>query len=240
MINLKKILKKSFVILLIILTMSYMIPFDMTTAATHVTISGPSIVVEGQSAVFNVKYSNDVIYINLSTGDIVLNGFQATVSVEGAGNSRRIVLKNVRGTGTGRSISIRSGTGYVGASKIGGAVSNAFKIKSKSEIANSSKPPVSNNNNTNTKPSTKPNTNTQPQKPATTPSKPQTPATNQNQTPNVNTQTNTNEKPSEEKKDEEVKKEEEKKEEENKEQKEEVKEDNINYDEKIPIPNTGK
>lgn len=210
--SVKKICKNTFVILLIYVFVTYMIPFNKSVAATNITVTGPSIVLEGQSAVFNVAYSSDVIYINLSTGDIVLNGFQATVSVSGSGNSRKITLNNVRGIGTGRSITIASGTGYVGENKIEGTTSNTFKIKSATVTNPVTKPttPSTNNNNNNVQQPTQ-NTNN-----------------NNNTNNNVNNQSNnTQTEPPKEEQKEEVK--------------EEVKpEDNINYDEIIPIPNTGK
>lgn len=222
MFNLKKISKNTLVILLIYMFVTFMIPFHKSVAATNITVTGPSIVLEGQSAVFNVVYSNDVIYINLSSGDVVLNGFQATVSVSGNGNSRKITLNNVRGIGNGRSITIASGTGYVGDKKIAGTTSNTFKIKS-ATITN----PVTNPKPTT--PSTNNNVNNTVQKPAINNNN------NANTNTNVNVDKNNNqnnnlaennntqvEQPKEE-------------------VKEETKpEENINYDEVIPIPNTGK
>lgn len=213
MFRLKRYGKCMFIIALIYISISLMIPFKDSVAASNISISGPSVVMEGQSAVFNVVYPGNAIYINLSSGDVVLNGFQAIVSVSGSGNSRKIILNNVRGTGNGRSISIANGTGYIGANKIEGATSNAFRIKGVNEST----------------------ANTQPNKPQTNVNKPN------NTTPPVNNNTPKNE---EENKTEENKTEENNKENENPEQNEENKEEeqnkNIDYDAKIPIPNTGK
>lgn len=218
MCNFKNICKNTFVILLIYTFITYMIPFNMAVAATNMTVTGPSIVLEGQSAVFNVVYSSDVIYINLSSGDIVLNGFQATVSVSGSGNSRKITLNNVRGIGTGRSITIASGTGYVGENKIVGTTSNTFKIKSANVTNPVTNPTTNNNNNNNVQKPAENNTNKD---------------TN-NQNNNVNNNTNNNDNISNENNNTQT-------EIPNEEQKEDVKpEENINYDEIIPIPNTGK
>ena len=223
MIKLKKISKNIFVILLIYMFVTFMVPFNKSIAATNITITGPAIVLEGQSAVFNVVYSSDVIYINLSSGDVVLNGFQATVSVSGSGNSRKVTLNNVRGIGNGRSITIASGTGYVGEKKIAGATSNTFKIKS-AVITNPVKnpkpetPSTNNNssNNTSNNSVQKPNVNNNTQNNSGDNENNNIP--NNNVTENNNTQ----ELPKEE-------------------IKEEVKpEENINYDEIIPIPNTGR
>lgn len=221
MISLKKICKNTLVVLWIFMFITFMIPFTDSVAAGNITVTGPALVLEGQSAVFNVTYSSDVIYINLSTGDIVLNGFQATVSVSGSGNSRKIVLNNVRGIGSGRSITIASGTGYVGENKIAGTTSSTFRIKSATVTNPVTKPqqtqPSTNNNNNS-------NNNNNVQKPTVNNN------TNNNTNTSANNQNNNNsaenntqvEKPKEE-------------------PKEEVKpEENINYDEIIPIPNTGK
>lgn len=232
MINLKKISRNILGMLMVFIFITYMIPINKSVAVTNITVTGPSIIVEGQSAVFNVIYSNDVIYINLSSGDIVLNGFQATVSVSGSGNSRKIVLNNVRGTGNGRSITIASGTGYVGEKKISGTNSNSFKIKS-AIVTN----PNPNTNVQPPKPSTNNNSNNTAQKPAinnnTTTNNQNNNNNNNNNNSNSNSNTNTNnnnnaqtEQPKEEPKEE---------------VKQEIKpEENINYDEVIPIPNTGK
>lgn len=207
--KIKKISKNVFVIMIIFVFITFMVPFNKSIAATNISIKGPSIVMEGQSAVFDVTYASNVIYINLSSGDIILNGFQATVSVSGSGNTRKVVLTNVRGTGSGRSITINRGTGYVGSDKVDAITSAGFTIKGTN----------TNNNN------------------ATLPVKPATPSQNKPTNNNQNQEQNTENK--EEEKKEEEKKEEEKKEEENKEENNNE-EENINYDEQIPIPNTGK
>lgn len=209
--KIKKISKNVFVIMIIFVFVTFMVPFNKSVAAANISIKGPSIVMEGQSAVFDVTYASNVIYINLSSGDIILNGFQATVSVSGSGNTRKVVLTNVRGTGSGRSITINRGTGYVGSEKVDSITSGGFTIKG---------------NNTN-------NNNTIPVKPSNPAQN--KPITNNNQ--NQNQEQNTENK--EEEKKEEEKKEEQAKEEENK---EEItnEEENINYDEQIPIPNTGR
>lgn len=216
MVKVKKLSKNICVIVIVCLLITYMLPLHHVTAAAHISVSGPSIILEGQTAVFNVIYGGNVIYINLSSGDIVLNGFQASVSVSGTGNSRKIVLSNVRGTGNGRSITIASGTGYVGSDKIGGTTSNSFQIKSP-----------------NPQPSQPPQT-TQPVQP----SRPNRPTGNTippvvekpNNHNNDNNQENSNvpEEPQEEEKPQE-----------NNEQ-ENNNEEIIDYDAKIPIPNTGK
>lgn len=205
----KKVSKNIFVMIIILLFVAYMVPFNKSVAAGNINIKGPSIVMEGQSAVFDITYASNVIYINLSSGDVILNGFQATVSVSGSGNTRKVVLTNVRGTGSGRSITINRGTGYVGSEKVDAITSAGFTIKG-------------NNTNTNN----------------TLPVRPSSPSQNK---PNTNNNQN-NEKKEEEKKEENKEEEEKKKEEEEKnEEKENNKEEeNINYDEQIPIPNTGK
>lgn len=220
MVNLKKFCKNTLVILFIFLIANFMIPFHESIAVTNISVTGPSIIVEGQSAVFNVVYASDVIYINLSSGDIVLNGFQATVSVSGSGNSRKIVLNNVRGTGDGRSITIASGTGYVGENKIEGTTSNAFKIKSNVVVTpkpqptqpnqnnNIQKPVTNNNNNNNSNTNTNTNTNQNIQNNNTT--------ENNTQTENIN------------------------KEENNQTTEDTKPQVTVDYDKKIPIPNTGK
>ena len=221
MVNLKKFCKNTLVILFIFLIVNIMIPFNESIAVTNISVTGPSIVVEGQSAVFNVVYASDVIYINLSSGDIVLNGFQATVSVSGSGNSRKIVLNNVRGTGENRSITIASGTGYVGENKIEGTTSNAFKIKSNVVVTPKPNPvpPVQNNNNT--------------QKPVTN--------NNNNNNSNTNTNTNTNQNVQNNNTTENNTQTENTNKEENNQITEETKPQvTVDYDKMIPIPNTGK
>ncbi len=211
MFNIKRYVKFMFIITVIYISISIMIPFKEIVAASSISISGPTVVIEGQSAVFNVVYPQNAIYINLSSGDVVLNGFQATISVTGSGNSRKIILNNVRGTGNGRSISIATGTGYIGSNKIEGVTSNAFRIKGVNDSTATPKP-------------NKPQTNVKPNN--------TTPPVNNNQQQNgqENKDQNNN-----------AKEEPEKKEEENKEQnKEEQPDKNIDYDAKIPIPNTGK
>jgi len=207
--KIKKISKNVFVIMIIFVFVTFMVPFNKSVAAANISIKGPSIVMEGQSAVFDITYASNVIYINLSSGDIILNGFQATVSVSGSGNTRKVVLTNVRGTGSGRSITINRGTGYVGSEKVDSITSGGFTIKG---------------NNTN-------NNNTIPVKPANpTQNKP---IINNNQNQEQNTENKEEEKKEEEKKEEQAKEEE---------NKEEItnEEENINYDEQIPIPNTGR
>ena len=78
-------------------------------------ISGPTIVVEGQDIVFTIKYDSNVSYINVSEGDIVLNGFAASSkTVSGAGLTRTVKLTNVRKTNSDYgSITVASGTGYL-------------------------------------------------------------------------------------------------------------------------------
>ncbi len=212
MLKIKKFSKNVFVIFSIFLFAVFMIPFNNSVAAGNISIKGPSIVMEGQSAVFDVTYANNVIYINLSSGDVILNGFQATVSVSGSGNTRKVVLTNVRGVGNGRSITINSGTGHVGAEKVGAVTSSGFTIKG---------------NNTNN------NNNTLPVKPAN-PVQNKPTVNNNDQDKEQN-----NDKKEDEKKDEIKEDNKEDKKDEN-EQDKEKEDENIDYNEQIPIPNTGK
>ena len=84
-------------------------------AANGMSISGPSIVIEGQDLIFTVRYDDNVSFIKLSDGDIVLNGFTASgKSVTGSGQIRTIKITNIRRTSSDYgNITINSGTGYL-------------------------------------------------------------------------------------------------------------------------------
>ena len=145
-----------------------------------------------------------------SSGDVILNGFQATVSVSESGNTRKVVLTNVRGVGNGRSITINRGTGYVGSEKVGAVTSSGFTIKG---------------NNTNNN--------------STLPVKPSNPVQNK---PTVNNNNNQDKEQNNDKKDDEKKEENnnDNKEDKKDEKEQDIEDDNIDYNEQIPIPNTGK
>ena len=138
-------------------------------AANGMSISGPSIVIEGQDLIFTVRYDDNVSFIKLSDGDIVLNGFTASgKSVTGSGQIRTIKITNIRRTSSDYgNITINSGTGYLNSvTKLPATTSATFRIKTQTQIVEETTKPANNTNNVNSntnnnKPSTtKPSNNT--------------------------------------------------------------------------------
>ena len=138
-------------------------------AANGMSISGPSIVIEGQDLIFTVRYDDHVSFIKLSDGDIVLNGFTASgKSVTGSGQIRTIKITNIRRTSSDYgNITINSGTGYLNSvTKLPATTSATFRIKTQTQIIEETTKPANNTNNgisntNNSKPSTtKPSNNT--------------------------------------------------------------------------------
>lgn len=138
-------------------------------AANGMSISGPSIVIEGQDLIFTVLYDDNVSFIKLSDGDIVLNGFTASgKSVTGSGQIRTIKITNIRRTSSDYgNITINSGTGYLNSvTKLPATTSATFRIKTQTQIIEETTKPANNTNNgisntNNSKPSTtKPSNNT--------------------------------------------------------------------------------
>ena len=138
-------------------------------AANGMSISGPSIVIEGQDLIFTVRYDDNVSFIKLSDGDIVLNGFTASgKSVTGSGQIRTIKITNIRRTSSDYgNITINSGTGYLNSvTKLPATTSATFRIKTQTQIIEETTKPANNTNNgisntNNSKPSTtKPSNNT--------------------------------------------------------------------------------
>lgn len=153
-------------------------------AANGMSISGPSIVIEGQDLIFTVRYDDNVSFIKLSDGDIILNGFAASgKSVTGSGQIRTIKITNIRKTSSDYgSITINSGTGYLNSvTKLPATTSATFRIKTQTQIVEETTRPANNTNNG--------NSNTNNNKPSTT--KPSN-NTNNNQN-NSNNTTNSNE-----------------------------------------------
>ena len=108
----KKIFRKTISIFLLMAVVVSNLPLGTIVAGVRpsVAISSPSTksVEEGSSVRYTITFSyadriNDVKdYINL-------NGFDATVSVSGSGNTRTVTLSNVQGTAGKKTISLDSG-----------------------------------------------------------------------------------------------------------------------------------
>lgn len=211
-------------------------------AANGMSISGPSIVIEGQDLIFTVRYDDNVSFIKLSDGDIVLNGFTASgKSVTGSGQIRTIKITNIRRTSSDYgNITINSGTGYLNSvTKLPATTSATFRIKTQTQIVEETTKPANNTNNV--------NSNTNNNKPSTT--KPSN-NTNNNQnnsnntTNNVENSNNNNTQGNDNKSDVKDNNETDNKNDNtnasNDENTEKPEEPAINYDEVIPNPNTGK
>lgn len=211
-------------------------------AANGMSISGPSIVIEGQDLIFTVRYDDNVSFIKLSDGDIVLNGFTASgKSVTGSGQIRTIKITNIRRTSSDYgNITINSGTGYLNSvTKLPATTSATFRIKTQTQIVEETTKPANNTNNG--------NSNTNNNKPSTT--KPSN-NTNNNQNNSNNTTNNGenssnnttqgNDNKSDVKDNNETDNKNDNTNASNNENTEKPEESVINYDEVIPNPNTGK
>lgn len=190
-------------------------------AANGMSISGPSIVIEGQDLIFTVRYDDNVSFIKLSDGDIVLNGFTASgKSVTGSGQIRTIKITNIRRTSSDYgNITINSGTGYLNSvTKLPATTSATFRIKTQTQIIEETTKPANNttnnqnNSNNTTNNSENSNNNT------TQENNNKSDVKDNNDTDNKNDNTNAS----------------------NNENTEKPEEPAINYDEVIPNPNTGK
>lgn len=211
-------------------------------AANGMSISGPSIVIEGQDLIFTVRYDDNVSFIKLSDGDIVLNGFTASgKSVTGSGQIRTIKITNIRRTSSDYgNITINSGTGYLNSvTKLPATTSATFRIKTQMQIVEETTKPANNTNNG--------NSNTNNNKPSTT--KPSNNANNnQNNSNNTtnngenssNNTTQGNDNKSDVKDNNETENKNDNTNASNNENTEKPEEPAINYDEVIPNPNTGK
>ena len=207
-------------------------------AANGMSISGPSIVIEGQDLIFTVRYDDNVSFIKLSDGDIVLNGFTASgKSVTGSGQIRTIKITNIRRTSSDYgNITINSGTGYLNSvTKLPATTSATFRIKTQTQIIEETTKPANNTNNgisntNNNKPSTtKPSNNT------TNNQNNSNNTTNNSENSNNNTtQENNNKSDVKDNNDTDNTNAS------NNENTEKPEEPAINYDEVIPNPNTGK
>ena len=211
-------------------------------AANGMSISGPSIVIEGQDLIFTVRYDDNVSFIKLSDGDIVLNGFTASgKSVTGSGQIRTIKITNIRRTSSDYgNITINSGTGYLNSvTKLPATTSATFRIKTQTQIIEETTKPANNTNNV--------NSNTNNNKPSTT--KPSNNTTNnQNNSNNTtnnsensnNNTTQENNNKSDVKDNNDTDNKNDNTNASNNENTEKPEEPAINYDEVIPNPNTGK
>lgn len=211
-------------------------------AANGMSISGPSIVIEGQDLIFTVRYDDNVSFIKLSDGDIVLNGFTASgKSVTGSGQIRTIKITNIRRTSSDYgNITINSGTGYLNSvTKLPATTSATFRIKTQTQIEEETTKPANNTNNV--------NSNTNNNKPSTT--KPSNNTTNnQNNSNNTtnnsensnNNTTQENNNKSDVKDNNDTDNKNDNTNASNNENTEKPEEPAINYDEVIPNPNTGK
>lgn len=160
-------------IFIIVLLMCTFLPLNKQIMAesTGLIVSGPSVILEGQNAVFTIQYNSNVKTVLLSEGDIILNGFTATKYISGSGNKRTVTLKNISGTGDNKTITIAAGSAILkDGSKTKAQVSNVFKIN---KAIQNTKP----NNGTNVSNNTQNNSNN----------------TNNNNDNNNNNQTNSNE-----------------------------------------------
>lgn len=211
-------------------------------AANGMSISGPSIVIEGQDLIFTVRYDDNVSFIKLSDGDIVLNGFTASgKSVTGSGQIRTIKITNIRRTSSDYgNITINSGTGYLNSvTKLPATTSATFRIKTQTQIVEETTKPANNTNNgisntNNNKPSTtKPSNNT------TNNQNNSNNTTNNGENSNNNTTQENNNK-SDVKDNNETDNKNDNTNASNNENTEKPEEPAINYDEVIPNPNTGK
>lgn len=211
-------------------------------AANGMSISGPSIVIEGQDLIFTVRYDDNVSFIKLSDGDIVLNGFTASgKSVTGSGQIRTIKITNIRRTSSDYgNITINSGTGYLNSvTKLPATTSATFRIKTQTQIIEETTKPANNTNNgisntNNNKPSTtKPSNNT------TNNQNNSNNTTNNSENSNNNTTQENNNK-SDVKDNNDTDNKNDNTNASNNENTEKPEEPAINYDEVIPNPNTGK
>lgn len=212
-------------------------------AANGMSISGPSIVIEGQDLIFTVRYDDNVSFIKLSDGDIVLNGFTASgKSVTGSGQIRTIKITNIRRTSSDYgNITINSGTGYLNSvTKLPATTSATFRIKTQTQIVEETTKPANNTNNV--------NSNTNNNKPSTTKPSNNT-SNNQNNSNNTtnnvensnnNNNTQGNDNKSDVKDNNETDNKNDNTNASNNENTEKPEEPAINYDEVIPNPNTGK
>ena len=151
----KKLMKKTITIFLIMAVVVSNLPFGTIAAGVRpsVSVSAPSAtsIEEGASVSYKVTFSN-ADDINLSASYVNLNGFTANVSVSGSGSTRTITLSNVQGTAGKKTISIKAGAAE-NESGNSLATPNSVSFTLTEKVVN-------NNTNTNTSTGTNTNNNT--------------------------------------------------------------------------------
>ena len=109
----KKLIGKTISIFLMMAIVVSNLPLGTIAAGVRpsVSVSAPSksSVEEGTSVSYTVTFSN-ADDIKLSSSYVNLNGFTATVSVTGTGNTRTVTLSNVQGAAGKKNISIKAGS----------------------------------------------------------------------------------------------------------------------------------
>ena len=127
---LKKFGKVTYIFVIVLLMCTFLpLNKQIMAESTGLIVSGPSVILEGQNAVFTIQYNSNVKTVLLSEGDIILNGFTATKYISGSGNKRTVTLKNISGTGDNKTITIAAGSAILkDGSKTKAQVSNIFKI----------------------------------------------------------------------------------------------------------------
>ena len=108
-------------------------PVPADTVAPVLTISdpNPSVVTEGGSVSYTLTYSDNVgiAGIDLRAGAIGLYGFTGDIAISGEGNTRVVTVNNVKNVGTGKYITVNSGTGYDAELNLcNGVKGNSFEI----------------------------------------------------------------------------------------------------------------
>ena len=151
---LKKFGKVTYIFVIVLLMCTFLpLNKQIMAESTGLIVSGPSVILEGQDAVFTIQYNSNVKTVLLSEGDIILNGFTATKYISGSGNKRTVTLKNISGTGDNKTITIAAGSAILkDGSKTKAQVSNVFKIN---KAIQNTKP----NNGTNVSNNTQNNSN---------------------------------------------------------------------------------
>ena len=102
------------------------------------TITGPDKkeVYEGETVIYTLNYKDNVgiAGYSLTTKSIGLYGFTADVEIQGSGETRTVILKNVKNLGDGKYITVNAGTAYDADGNLANGVkSNTFKIIAKEE-----------------------------------------------------------------------------------------------------------
>ncbi|MCX8074084.1 MAG: hypothetical protein N2749_00660, partial [Clostridia bacterium] len=123
---------KLFIVMIFTMIFSIMALGQFVSASeVYTSLSAPStsVVNSGGSVTFTITYTG-AYSIMIGPGSIVTNGFTATKTVTGTGNTRTITLSNVQGISGSKTISITGGTAISDTGALSYAVtSTAFTLQ---------------------------------------------------------------------------------------------------------------